>query len=57
MYVTDALRIVTENTAKFASGGYLKHRYIDLIDPQPQDSRSGDEIAQEVIKTAGLVVI
>ncbi len=56
IYVTDSLRIIGENTAKYAGGGYLKMRYIDAVTPKIEDERTGGEIAAEVIKKAGLVV-
>lgn len=57
IYVTDALRIVGENTAKFAGGGYIQTRYIDRVRPKPQDKRTGAEIAADVIAKAGLKVV
>lgn len=56
IYVTDALRVVAENTARFASGNYIKARYADMIEPKKQDNRTGDEIVSDIIKRAGLVV-
>ena len=56
IYVTDALRIIAENTAKYAGGGYIKARYADIIDPKPQDNRSCEEITADVIARCGLVV-
>lgn len=44
MYVTDALKAVAENTAKYAGGGYIKARYIEIIDPPPEETRTGEEI-------------
>lgn len=60
IYVTDALKNISENTAKcaaLASGGsYISTRYADMLKPQAIDVRTGDEIAADVIKKAGLVV-
>ena len=56
IYVTDALRVVAENTARFASGNYIKARYADMIELKKQDNRTGDEIVADIIKRAGLVV-
>ena len=56
IYVTDALRIVAENTARYAGGNYIKARYADMIEPKKQDNRTGDEIVADIIKRAGLVV-
>ena len=56
VYVTDALRLTVENTAKFAGGNYIKARSIDIIEPKKVDTRTGDEIVADIIKRAGLVV-
>ena len=56
VYVTDALRLTVENTAKYAGGSYIKSRYIDVIEPKKVDNRTGDEIVADIIKRAGLVV-
>lgn len=57
VYVTDALKVIGENTAKYAGGNYLSARYTDIAYPKPQDNRTGKEIAADVIKRAGLVVV
>lgn len=53
-YVTDALQILSENT-----GRKIGIRYIEILEKlhKPKDNRSGAEIAADVIKKAGLVVI
>lgn len=56
-YVTDALRIATENTAKQVSEGqYLSKRWIEIISPKAEDARSGEEIAVDVIRQMGLTI-
>ena len=37
VYVTDALKFITENTAKYAGGSYMKIRYLDTEDPKPEE--------------------
>lgn len=54
--MTDALQITVENTAKFSGGSYIKARYIDIIEPKKVDTRTGDEIVEDIIHRAGLVV-
>ena len=56
VYVTDALRLTVENTATYAGGNYINARYIDVIEPKKVDTRTGDEIVEDIIKRAGLVV-
>lgn len=60
VYVTDALKLIAENTAKSAGGSYLNRRYIDIIGGKTQGtdgSKSAEEIVDEVVKNAGLEVI
>ena len=52
IYVTDLLRIIGK-----ASGGNIDKRYWDIINPTPQDSRTGDEIVADVLEKAGIEVI
>lgn len=48
IYVTDTLRALI--------GGGCQ-RYADWIDPKPADTRTGTEIAVDVIRQAGLVPV
>ena len=56
IYVTDALRLVAENTARYASGDYIKARYADMIEPKKQDNRTCEEITADVVARCGLVI-
>lgn len=53
VYVTDALKVIGENTAAFSSEGKcMSGRYADIIKPERKgkpDTRTGDEIAEDVI--------
>ena len=53
MYITDALKLISENTAKFVGGSYIAARWYEKKD---NDQRSGDEIAKDIIKRANLKV-
>ena len=57
IYVTDCLRIISENTAKMGGGSYITARFADIINPKPVDDRTGEEIAADIIKRAGIEVI
>lgn len=60
IYVTDSLRIIAENTAKFAGGSYLKMRYADIIEPENEvveDDRSAQEIVDDIVSRAGITVV
>lgn len=51
-YITDALMAIAENTARFAGGQTMRGRWYQAY--EPQDTRTGDEIALQVIQGAGL---
>lgn len=51
VFVTDAL-YEGENHERIVS----QKRYYEMVHPEKCDTRSGDEIAEDVIKKAGLVV-
>lgn len=56
-YITDALKITAENISRVCGGNYLNVSFIDLIsEAKPKETKSGQEIAAEVIKRARLVV-
>lgn len=50
------MRMVTENTAKFAGGAYMSVSFRELLHPKPIDSRTGDEIVADIVKNAGLTI-
>lgn len=56
IYVTDALRIVAGNTARYAGGDCIKARYIDVVEPKKQDNRTCEEITADIVARCGLVV-
>ena len=57
IYVSDCLRIISENTAKMGGGSYITAKLADIINPKPVDDRTGEEIAAGIIKLAGIEVI
>lgn len=51
MYITDALKIIAENTANFAGGKAMSTRYYDLIKKdEPEATESAEEIKQRMIE-------
>ena len=56
-YMSDCLKVLTENTAKYFGGNYAQVRYIDIVTPKSRDIRSGEEIAADVIQKTGLTMI
>ena len=57
IYVTECLRIISENTAKMGGGSYITAKLADIINPKPVDKRPGEEIAADIIGRAGIEVI
>ena len=62
MYVTDALRIIEENTARSGGGHYSERRWADGVDSlrnrrSAQDDRTAGEIIADVAEKAGLTII
>ena len=51
VYVTDLLKPIAE-----FCGAEVNYRYADIISMEKKDTRTGDEIALEVIRNAGLKV-
>ena len=49
--------MITKNTAMIAGGSYMTNKLSDILDPKPVDNRTGDEIAADIIKRAGLEVV
>ena len=57
IYYAECLRIISENMAKMGGGSYITVKLADIIDPKPVDNRTGEEIAADIIKQAGIEVI
>lgn len=56
-YIADCLRLMGENVYYLTQGqgpGYFDIRWADIDNPPKQDDRTGDDIAADVIKRAGL---
>lgn len=58
-YITDGLKDITESVSQAFGGNYLSVSFFDLIDNNKKQTitRTGEEIAADVIKKAGLVVV
>ena len=54
VYVTDTLRHINEAVSRIDGGAYMSKRYYDIINPTQEEELSGDEIAMDIIKRAGL---
>lgn len=50
VYMSDAIFTVTETVARAFGGKYMGHRYIDLVEPQAEETRTGEEIIADLGK-------
>lgn len=50
VYVTDALKAITENTAKMCGGSSLKLRYADLLENsnKQEETRTAEDIISNI---------
>jgi len=55
-YIAEVLRLLGENAAVLAHGSYIQSKWTDLIKENKQDNRSADEIAEDIIRRAGLSI-
>lgn len=61
VYMTDAVRLACENTAKIGGGSSISKRWADMIESQnkgalARDTRSPEEIIADVVEKAGLII-
>lgn len=56
VYITDCLQAIAENTASHG-GKIMQKRWKDVVDPAPEETRSGEEVAMDIIQRAGLKVV
>lgn len=55
VYVTDAAKVITSNTARLGGGNEITKRWYDAINASAvKDDRTADEIALDIMKNAGL---
>ena len=50
IYVTDTLRHIAANTARFAGGSYPENRFADLVYPPREETRTEEELIAQVRK-------
>lgn len=54
VYITDALQVIAENTARMVGGKAMTTRWEELLNPKPKDTRTGEEIVADVLRKGGL---
>ena len=50
IYLAECLRLITENTAKFAGGSFIEAKLQDILNPKPVDNRTADDIIEGIRK-------
>lgn len=55
IYVTDALRTISETLANAEGGQYMSKRFVDLLKP-PEDI-DVDKVISDVVEKAGITII
>ena len=55
--MTDALRLICENTAKHVGGNYLKKRYAEMLAPQKEETRNSEEVIQHMKNVLGKLAV
>lgn len=60
MYITDAVKIIAENTARIGGGSTMQRRWIETLRPnaadRAADNRPPEEIIADVAEKAGLII-
>lgn len=57
IYVAECLRMISENAASGGGRSYMAVKFEDIINQKHVDNRTGEEIAADIIKRAGIEVI
>ncbi len=55
-YIADTLKLINDNLAKRIGGSFIQARYSELTKRNNEPEKSGDEIARDIIRRAGLKV-
>lgn len=50
IYITDVLKNIAENTARYSGGSYIKVRYADIVNPPKEEMRTADEVIEHMKK-------
>lgn len=50
VYMSDAIFTIAETVARKFDGKYMGYRYLDLVEPQPEETRTGEEIIADLGK-------
>lgn len=50
VYVTDAVKLAAENIARISGGGSMSSRFVDLVYPGQEETRTEEELIAQVRK-------
>lgn len=49
MYMAEGVRMITENTAKYAGGPYITIKWADIINPKPVEIRTPEQVIHQIM--------
>lgn len=53
VYVSDALKLVAENTERFAGGAHMSKRFFDFIKPQSSEQLTSSQVISNIRNKIG----
>lgn len=56
IYLCECARITTLNTANSTGGSYIEKKFVDILNPKPEDNRTAEEIVADVFERMGIEV-
>lgn len=58
IYVTEGLRMIAENTSKYAGGTYMNYKFYDIIknEMEPQEERTAEEVVLDILTRAEITI-
>lgn len=48
-YISEALRMISESTAKYAGGLYMSMKWLDVINPPKTETRTQEQVVQHIM--------
>lgn len=58
IYVSEGIRMIAENTSKYAGGSYMSYKYYDIINKgnHPEDERTAEEVVLDIFERAEITI-
>lgn len=50
IYITDGIKVLVDNTARIAGGAVLNKRYIDMVEPKEEETRTAKDVIDGIKK-------